>query len=401
VNYHLAAIAAARGDSLNDPKAVDGAMWATIDQELAQKYIDNALRTSGTADTAGLDDRYLRGEFLAAQHILFAFPAGARGKLASVQDSIRRRAERIRLQVTSDNFTKLAQQYTEEPDGQLNNGRTGVVTPGTWVPEFEAAVRALKPGGVSPALVKTQFGYHIIRRQLLSEVREEYLDHIRVHDVDGEIAHVIAKLSSEYRLTAQPGLAAVAKQVAVDPEAWVSDKTVVVTSVDNEFTGGRLANSILAYPRLAGNNLRVRLVNAPDSVVVRIVRDTIAGKQLVAAAARRANLALAPTERSSIRGMFRQYATSMNRELRIDSKSLGDGTPAERERLAVSRAEQAFDRVFATGGNDFVEVRTEVASALRTAYPWAVNFRGYNRVVSRAVAIRAALDSTHAPKPKG
>jgi hypothetical protein len=63
--------------------------------------------------------------------------------------------------------------------------------------------------------------------------------------------------------------------------------------------------------------------------------------------------------------------------------------------------DQAFERVFATGGSDFVEVRTEVGSALRAAYPWAVNFRGYNRVVSRAAAIRAALDSTHAPKPKG
>jgi hypothetical protein len=251
---------------------------------------------------------------------------------------------------------------------------------------------------VTATPVKTRFGYHIIRRQILAEVRDEYIDHLRVHDIDAEIAHVVAKLSAEYHLTAKPGLAAVAKQVAVDPESWVADKTVIATSLEGDFTAGRLANSILAYPQLAGNNLRERLVFSPDSVAVRIVRDTIAGKQLVAAAARRANLVLSAAERSSIRAMFRQSISAVYKDLRIDSKSLGSGTPAERELLAASRVDEAYERVFSTGGDDFVEVGRPLAAALRATYPWAVNRGGYNRVVNRAVAIRAALDSTRAQR---
>src|SRR5260370_219849 len=68
-------------------------------------------------------------------------------------------------------FAQLASRYSEDPASKVEGGSLGVSTRGQFVPEFDDVAWRLAPGGVSP-LVKTQFGYHIIRRPLLAEVRD-------------------------------------------------------------------------------------------------------------------------------------------------------------------------------------------------------------------------------------
>jgi len=60
-------------------------------------------------------------------------------------------------------FGKMAQQFSTCPS-KKNGGDLGWFGRGKMVPEFEKAAFALTPGQMTKDPVKTQFGYHLIKR---------------------------------------------------------------------------------------------------------------------------------------------------------------------------------------------------------------------------------------------
>jgi len=66
---------------------------------------------------------------------------------------------------TDEEFAKVAQEISEDPGSKEKGGDLGFAQAGMFVPEFEEVLfNQLKDGETYPELVKTQFGYHIIRR---------------------------------------------------------------------------------------------------------------------------------------------------------------------------------------------------------------------------------------------
>jgi peptidyl-prolyl cis-trans isomerase SurA len=92
-----------------------------------------------------------------ANHILLRTPAG-QAPTAAIE-----RLQKIRQQIASGatSFDQAAKQYSEDGSA-AKGGDLGWASPGQFVPEFEKALAALKPGEISEPVV-SRFGVHLIQ----------------------------------------------------------------------------------------------------------------------------------------------------------------------------------------------------------------------------------------------
>lgn len=78
-------------------------------------------------------------------------------------DDARTKLNQLRERIENgDDFAALARAHSEDPGSAANGGDLGWVSPGQLVPEFEKAMSALKPNGLS-APVRSPFGLHLIQ----------------------------------------------------------------------------------------------------------------------------------------------------------------------------------------------------------------------------------------------
>jgi peptidyl-prolyl cis-trans isomerase D len=101
---------------------------------------------------------YQLPEKVRAAHILFKTD----GKSPEEVEKIKVKATEVLSQAKKGaNFSELAKKYSEDSTAS-KGGDLGMFGRGAMVPEFEKAAFSLEPGGISD-LVKTQFGFHIVK----------------------------------------------------------------------------------------------------------------------------------------------------------------------------------------------------------------------------------------------
>ena len=84
-----------------------------------------------------------------------------------------------------EDFAKLANENTDDPSGKGNGGQLPPFGRGQMVPEFEQAAFDMKPGEIR-GLVKTSFGYHIIRLAAKTSPTTRTLEEVRP-SISGEL----------------------------------------------------------------------------------------------------------------------------------------------------------------------------------------------------------------------
>lgn len=95
------------------------------------------------------DSTYVEGFSIRASHILVSTEAEAQRILEELKKGIP--------------FEELAKKYSQDTPTALRGGDLGEFKRGDFVDEFEKVAFALKPGETS-RIVKTNLGYHIIKR---------------------------------------------------------------------------------------------------------------------------------------------------------------------------------------------------------------------------------------------
>ena len=387
VNYQLLAMAAAEGDTLNQPATIDSAMWSLFANQRAQKWFEQISRGWGTVDTARAPQSYASGELLAASHILFV----TQNKPDSAKRNALARAQQVRARINAGNFASLAANNSEDTQSGSQGGSLGVFPRGVMVPQFQQALLALQPGEISP-IVETPYGYHIIRRPTFAEVRQTFLEASRAHSMQIAESTYMARMDSVSKITVKKGSAATARAIAADPDAHTKDRAVLATSVAGPFTAARLVRWMETFP--PQQQVHSRLIAAPDSVVNQFIKNFVRN-ELVLRAADSAGIKIDAAELRNTRQSFVAEVVNEWTQLGISPQMLADSatTKEQRLRLATARADRYLERVLADQA-PFVNVAPPVEWALRSKYSYAVNSAGLDRALQQAIRVRAAQDST-------
>lgn len=164
----------------------------------------DAIRAKTTVPEANIERAYNDGiaqytspEQVRASHILLR----TEGKDAA---AVKAKAEDILKQARSGaDFAELAKKDSEDEGSAKNGGDLDYFGKGKMVPEFDQVAFTMEPGQTSD-LVKTDFGYHIIKLvdkkpakvSTLPEVRQQILDQLAyetAHAQAADLAQAIAK----------------------------------------------------------------------------------------------------------------------------------------------------------------------------------------------------------------
>jgi peptidyl-prolyl cis-trans isomerase D len=135
-------------------------------------------------------------------------------------DEIKKKAEGILSQAKQgSNFEDLAKKYSEDPGTKDKGGDLGWIVQGQTVAEFEKAAFSLPKGSISD-LVKTQYGFHILKimdkesahTKPFDEVKDSIRTPLLLSQADKQAGDVADKLSQAIRQSNQVSLDDLAKQ---------------------------------------------------------------------------------------------------------------------------------------------------------------------------------------------
>lgn len=116
-------------------------------------------------DLAGIKDINQAIQAIGETPLLeFRVPTGPTGLPDAEAKKKADEVEALALKPKAD-FAALAKQYSDDPGSKDNGGDLGFAPQGQFVPEFDQALfQDLKDGQITKTPVKSQFGYHIIKR---------------------------------------------------------------------------------------------------------------------------------------------------------------------------------------------------------------------------------------------
>jgi peptidyl-prolyl cis-trans isomerase D len=136
------------------PQRIKEEVTTLTEEEIRQYYEDH-------------ESDFNKGKEVRARHILFRLDQYADEE---TEAAVKKNAEEIlqKLKEGAD-FAEIAKEHSEDTTSGKEGGDLGFFSKGMMIPEFEEAAFALSEGEISD-LVRTQFGYHIIK---VEETREE------------------------------------------------------------------------------------------------------------------------------------------------------------------------------------------------------------------------------------
>jgi peptidyl-prolyl cis-trans isomerase C len=176
----------------------------SIPEEDLKKYYENHK------------DEFKTPEMVKVRHILVKMNESAPEK---DKKAAKKKAEDILEKIKSgEDFAKLAAEVSDDLGSKQKGGELGFFPRGRMVKPFEDAAFALKPGEVS-GLVKTQYGYHIIKLEERKPAGIEPFD-----DVKKNIRQKLIQDQTKSKVVAFIDKAMKDAKAEVHPEAFAGDK---------------------------------------------------------------------------------------------------------------------------------------------------------------------------------
>jgi peptidyl-prolyl cis-trans isomerase D len=172
-------------------------------------------------------DQYRIPEQVKVSHILIKTPLpGPDGKVdeKGVAEAQRRAEDLLKQLKSGAKLEDLAKKYSEDPGSGKQGGSLGWIGKGQTVPEFEKVAFSLPKGQISD-LVKSSYGFHIIRVDDKQEAHMKTLDEVKA-EVEPTIKHQKAQQIAQQKAEA---LLKQARKDGLDAAAAAQDVSVITS----------------------------------------------------------------------------------------------------------------------------------------------------------------------------
>lgn len=393
VDYALFAQALAAGKDLRDSATMTAAMWPVVSQ-LKWERLHDRLVSQGDLTPPQVDSVYAAGQLRIFQHILIQVPPNS---TPGVEAQKRRKAELLLPQARSagTRFGQLASANSDDPGSKVQGGALGLTARGQFVPAFEDAAWQLKPGEVS-AVVKSPFGFHIIRRPPLAEVRESFRSGVQERIAGRTDSLYLDSLAIKKKIEPVSRAPEYVRAAMQDLEAARTSNRVLV-----DYRGGSLrVKNLVRWLSALDPQVAQSLPQASDDQIKQFLK-AIAQRDLLIQQADSAKVTLTPADWQQIRAEHDSALMMLGSILNISPQMLRDSaaSPEERTNIAMARVNDYVDRVL-QGRARFFPVPPFLGETLREKAQWSVDEAGVRRAVERAQEIRTAGDSSRANAPR-
>ena len=384
VDYALFAQAVARNRLPLDSASVAEAVWPEL-AELKGTHFHDTLMTRRAAMSDSAADSLYGTDVRVLQHILF----GARNAPPPVKEATRRKAEATLARVRKGaDFGRLASELSEDPGSKADSGFLPPSPKGRFVASFDSAAWALQPGQTS-GIVETPFGFHLIRRPPVGEVRERLDDYLLEHAGAAVDSTFMDSLAAANKIEVKTDAAATMRAALGATEESRRSNTVI-TSYKG---GGLTVQQYLRWVRALPPQYLQQLKAADDSTLKRFAR-VLTQNTLLLREAEAAGIQPSALEWKSMERRYLSQLDTLKTEMGLVGADLSDSTvaAADREKVAGLKMEQYFDNLMA-GKATLRPLPSALASLLRERSSYRIEQAGVARAVELAKDMKSKADS--------
>ncbi len=385
VDYQLFAEAVANGDSLTDTATVMTASWPAVMQRLANHLHDTLITSRAALSERQVDSAFNTGSERWLDHILVAVKQDTTPEVKAAK---RRIAEGYLAQLRAGTpFARVAAKSDDKATA-VNGGSLGLVGRGILVKAFEDAGWALAPGQTSD-IVETSFGYHIIRRPTLAEIRDSFRLRLREVQIGRLDSLFLDSLVNKSGIKVRGSAPAAVRSIVVDARSAKTSGRTLATFQGGKVTAANMARWLQAFP----SQTRGMILQADDSTLREFVK-SIARNEVLLQMVHQRGLTLTPQERDTIVDRFRADIAQLEAAMGLSPDSLaGDTLYRTNKAAAVAQRVDAYFAAITMSPprRPFFEIPPFLADQLRSRYSWSISTAGVDRALEQAKALRGPV----------
>jgi hypothetical protein len=391
VDYALFSQAVALNQLPKDSASVSEAVWPELAELKGTHFHDSLMSRRAALSDSAADSLYGQPDVRLLQHILF----GSRNAPPPVKAATRKKAEATlgRIRKGAD-FGELASQLSEDPGSKADSGYLPPGPRGRFVASFDSAGWALAPGQTS-GVVETPFGFHLIRRPALPEVRERFDDYLVERAGTVVDSMYMDSLATASHIEIDAGAAATMRAALGATEESRRSRKSIATYKGGEMT----VQEFLRWVRALPPQYLQQLKSADDSTLIRFAR-VLTQNTLLLREADSAGIRPSALEWKGLEQRYLAQLDTLKTEMGLAGSDLTDTTvsASERQKVAGLKMEQYFDQLI--GGKARLRpLPSALATLLRERLPFQVNEAGVGRAVDMAKESKAKADSASGSSP--
>ena len=386
VEYSLFLQAIADGETFADSATVEEVMWPELLFTRVAALHEEFTERRAQLDSAQVDSAFAAGDQRIIDHILIA---SAPSDTPSEKETKRLRAEAIRDRLLAGGSWATEAQATDDVATRRRNGRLGIIERGETVPEFEQVVFSLGPGELSP-VTETYYGFHILRRPPLAEVREEYAARISVVMMDQRRDALLRELTERKSVRVNDDGPDIMRAAAARPVRVLARAPGKVIGT---YDGGRLTDvDFVRWLQAWSGEMPIAVEDTSDDALLDMAMKAMQN-EILHSEAKEVGVEIPAEQEVRIRRALESRLQRVRRVLGLDSamaqvEELGARMQVAREVL------DAYKKRTARNLREVVMVPPFLAAKLRSERPWSFSYAGLNKAIRQAVELRAARDSS-------